>query len=349
MPSPTDIPILSTDRSEPKAESAPASTPVNAPLSPSPVTEDPQELEELRGYMLGLINTDRERYGLSPVSLGDNSAAQQHAEDKLVHEYGSHWGRDGLTPYMRYTLTGGFNYEAENGSDPLRLVEGIRYRRERPRDSLKDVQEGLMNSPGHRMNILNPWHKKVNLGIACDDFSCSVVQQFEGDYVEFSEKPRITNGTLRFNGELKEGFVLRGVQVWYHQPPHPLSLGQLDSTYSYNTGQQPATFLREPLTGRSYYPDSTTSYIWEAGIDPYSLDPNIPRTWIPPAKKLYQHVKAVRWTTATVWRVSGASFEIQADISDVIADLGPGVYIVILWGDFQGESVPLTRYSIFLK
>lgn len=98
-------------------------TPTPVPLSTStPVsTAGPaadQVLSTLVQYMLDLINDDRLEHGLQPVTLGTNPAAQQHAEEMLSEGYLSHWGLDGLKPYMRYTLAGGFNYEAENVSGP---------------------------------------------------------------------------------------------------------------------------------------------------------------------------------------------------------------------------------------
>jgi hypothetical protein len=299
--------------------------------------------------MLGLINEDRQEHGLSSVVLGNNTAAQQHAEEMLLHGYICHWGMDGLKPYMRYTLAGGFNYESENASGPAALEAGVRYREQSPQQSLKEAQEGLMDSPGHRRNILNKWHKKVNLGIACNEFTCSVSQQFEGDYIEFSQKPTISNGILSFTGQLKNGFTFEGVDVWYDQPPHPLTLGQLDATYSYGTGQQPITFLREPLTGRYYYPNSSTTFTWEAGVDPYSIDPNTPRSQSLVPGPYLTKSQIVPWTAANILQVSGPSFRIEADISSVINQLGPGVYTVLIWGESQGEPVALSNYSIFIE
>jgi hypothetical protein len=300
--------------------------------------------------MLSLINEDRRRYGLSPVVLGNNTAAQKHTEERLANDYNSHWGMDGLTPYMRYTLAGGRNYEAENGFVSRTTWIGGKdpfYKRD-PKEMLAEAEKSLMASPGHRENILNKWHKIVNMGIAYNNESLHLVQQFEGDYVEFSKKPTVSARILSFAGKLKAGFTLEGVGIWYDQPPHPLTLGQLDATYAYLTGQQPATFLREPLTGGSYYPDSSTRFAWEPGLDPYSLDPNTPRRHSPPLQTSRAKSKVVPWTTASIWHVSGQSFEIKADISLVLNALGPGVYTVTIWGKDQGESVPVTNYSIFV-
>jgi len=168
------------------------------------------ELEQYRQHLLALINADREANDLYPVVLGNNSAAQGHAEDMLRQGYVSHWDPRGLTPYMRYTL-------AENSV--------WAYREKSTAASLKEAQEWLMNSPGHRKNILDKWRNQVNLGIACNESACAAVQQFESDYVVFRVRPTISNGILRFAGNLKGDFTFQGVHLWYDQPPLPLTPG----------------------------------------------------------------------------------------------------------------------------
>ena len=315
------------------------------PVSPVEQMEPTGEFlpsAELDGYyqqLLALINADRKDNGLDPVALGDNAAAQGHAADMLRQNYISHWNPLGLTPYMRYTLAGGAAFEAEN------VARG--YGGKSTAESLEEAQKRLMYSPGHRRNILDKWHNLVNLGVACNKSACAVVQQFESDYVVFSARPEISNGILHFAGDLQGDFTFQGAVLWYDQPPHPLTLGQLDVTYSYFAGQQPATFLRKPLEEDSYYPDTTTKHSYQRSTDPYSLDPNIPRSDTP-GKALTGKSKAVPWITANIWRNPGQSFEIEANISSVLNDLGPGVYTLIIWGNAWGESVPLTKYSLFM-
>ena len=118
--------------------------------------------------MLELINMERIAVGLSPVILGDNIAAQLHAEASLKGCFSSHWGMDGLKPCMRYTLAGGYQSNAENGAgldychqwyenyEPLSGIE----------QEVRKAMEGWMSSPGHRDNILRPEHGKVNIGLA---------------------------------------------------------------------------------------------------------------------------------------------------------------------------------------
>ena len=71
---------------------------------------------EAKHYMLELINVERRRAGVSAVTMGDNVAAQLHADSSLENCTSSHWGIDGLKPYMRYSLAGGYQSNGENGS-----------------------------------------------------------------------------------------------------------------------------------------------------------------------------------------------------------------------------------------
>ena len=146
-------------------------TPPTDAVLPSPTSDPRTVLETLVLYMLDLINEDRAENGLDPVVLGTNTAAQQHAEEMLNAGYLAHWNLDGLKPYMRYTLAGGFNYEGENVSGPPYYTDPDTLLHQNVLDLLKNAQEGLMNSPGHRRNILDKWHKKVNIGIAFNDAS----------------------------------------------------------------------------------------------------------------------------------------------------------------------------------
>ena len=131
--------------------------PLPSPVIPSSPTSLPQfQRDQLVQYMLSLINKDRQAAGLLPVILGTNNASQKHAEEMLANGYLSHWGLDGMKPYIRYTLAGGYNYEAENISAPDSFInENGLYAKKDILQRLGEVEQGLMDSPGHKKNILN--------------------------------------------------------------------------------------------------------------------------------------------------------------------------------------------------
>ena len=179
--------------------------------------------------MLELINAEREQAGVGAVVLGDNPAAQIHAENALENCYGGHWDMDGLKPYMRYSLGGGYQSNAENGlgrdycitaRDWYQSISGIK-------QEIKEAIQSWMDSPGHRRNLLDPWHRKVNIGLAWDRYNTVFFQHFEGDYVTYDQLPSINSGYLSINGKTKNGVTLPSiwdlsVQIFYDAPT-PLS------------------------------------------------------------------------------------------------------------------------------
>jgi hypothetical protein len=270
-------------------------------------------------------------------------------------------GLDGLKPYMRYTLAGGYNYEAENASGLPYKVDSMLLSRRDPRDMLVESMSGLMDSPGHRRNILNKWHKKVNLGIAYDRATATVVQQFEGDYIEFTSLPSIENGLLSLAGKTLDGFAVEGMGIYYDPIPTPLTRGQLGQTYCYSLGL-PIVFFRPPPGPGKYYVESTAEATSSGCVDPYLLDSDIPPpeplriregfrvTLVPPPQSL-RTVPQITFTVplldAARWDVSSAQFSIQADISKIISEYGDGVYTVVVWGEKAGEEILISEYSIF--
>ena len=317
--------------------------------------------------MLGLINTERVNAGVEPVVLGDNVAAQLHAEDALENCFSSHWGLNGLKPYMRYSLAGGYQSNGENVSGlSYCLTSSSGYRELGPvKQEIREHVLSLMGSPGHRDNILDPWHRKLNIGLAWDSHNLMVVQHFEGDHVEYAVVPVIEDRVLTLSGTVKGGIAFLGssdlnVGVFYDPPPQPLTRGQIARTYCYDYGQ-PVAYLRVPLTGSSYYPDHEFTDTYIPCPDPY----DVPMASQPPrspgeandlhdaAYKESQDREEIaitgQWVTASEWHAKDSSFSVKADLSDVLTVHGPGVYTIIVWG-WQPDadtSILISGYSIF--
>ena len=308
VPAPTPVPVPAPEPLRPPATPTVPSAPVKPPV---------YQYEELVEYALELINRDREGNGLAPVTLGSNSAAQKHAEERLANRHSSHWGMNGLKPYMRYTLAGGVNYEAENGFMTETYWIGGRdpsYRRD-PKEMLEEAQEGLMASPGHRKNILDKWHKKVNLGIAYDEGRLDLVQQFEGDYIDFSKLPSISGNILLMAGKVNLG-IIENITMYYDPLPQPLSPEQLDAPPyddAYGLGEDIGTIL-PPLPPDYFYID---------------LLPN--------------DVIAITWDIE-----SEGLFTIEANVSPILEE-GKGVYTVVVWVETDGEFAAISNYSLFIE
>ena len=312
-------------------------------------TVPPELLPLVQSEFLYLINSERVRSQVNPLTMGVNSSAQLHAESMMTHGYRSHWDVNGLTSQMRYTLAGGANRMMENIAGPVEAWGSGSRKEESWRELVARVHQEFMQDREGRVNTLEPWHRKVTVGFACDQANCWVVQQFESDAIIFSEAPAIRGGSLSIEGKMEPGFDLDGLLVWFHPHPRQLGLGQLDATYHYGAGGIPATFLRADSPPDRYYPYSLVSYHWDGGIDPYSLDPGLARSGAPPLKVEVAHSAAVPWTTASRWEQDGQAFAVEADLSPIIRGHGPGVYTVQTWARWDEERVPLTNYTIFVK
>ena len=320
---------------------------------------------EYKAYMLELINEERTKAGVPPVTLGGNIAAQLHAENSLANCFSGHWGVDGLKPYMRYSLADGYQSNGENGSGLnycIKAWEGYQSIVSIEAE-IRKAMEGWMNSPGHRRNILDKWHKKVNIGLAWDKYNFRAVQHFEGDYVEYDRPPEIAKGRLSLSGRGTNGLRFSGkgelgLQMYYDPPPHPLTRGQVSRTYCYGSGLLIAAF-RYPPTGRSFWAEDEFTIAYSSCPDPYDVPPDSP----PPQshdeahefwKQAYEASRdqaeqaiTAPWLTATKWEARDANFSVTANVSGLLAEHGAGVYTLLLWGEMGGEKVPVSRYSIF--
>ena len=333
-------------------------------VEPTPVGGDPsmRHLEEKR-YMLGLINRERVKAGLSPVVLGSNFAAQLHVEASLEGCVSSHWGLDGLKPYMRYSLAGGHQSNAENlwGLDYC-ITESDGYAsREDLNSRIDKSMTTWLKSEGHRSNILNRWHKKVNIGLAFDEYNTVAVQHFEGDYVDLDQLPAITDGVLRGSGTVKNGVDFRDrrdllAQVRYDPPPHPLTRGQVSRIYGYGNGR-PIAGLRPPPSPGYVYSSNQVTRFERIYTDPHSYSADWPgpasaaqarAIWEAAKTAIWRYEEVTYpWITATTWAATEHGFKIEADLSGLLEEHGPGVYTIMLWGRIDGRYATIVQYSIF--
>ena len=349
-------------------DDGPARPPVSSATRVStPTTVPSPNLSHSDGkmYMLKLINEERAKARVPPVILGENHAAQLHAESSLKNCVGSHWGVDGLKPYMRYSLAGGYQSNSENwlGSDYC-ITRSDGYRRIGSiKQEIREGMEGWMDSPGHRRNILDKWHKRVNIGLAWDRYNFNAAQHFEGDYVEYDRLPRIESGVLYISGRTKNGagFDDDGdliILVLYDPPPHRLTRGQLSRTYCYGPGL-PIARLRKSLTGGWYYTEDEYTTTTQTCPNPYDVFSGAPAPKSPEEAHEYwqraydasQNRKeqdvTMLFINASAWNVSGRAFSVIADISDVLKEYGAGVYSIMVLARIDDEGAFISQYSIF--
>lgn len=304
--------------------------------------QDPSQRHlSLKQLMLELINEARREAGAPDVRLGTNAAAQLHAEQMVAGCFHSHWGLDGLKPYMRYSLLGGYQNNAENVLEQNLWPRGgnpcaVRASAERPEleQLVRDAMTGWLNSPGHRRTLLDPSHRLVNIGIAWrggEHYIFRAVQHFEGDYVRLNAPVSLAAGVLTLSGRIINGASLQTELVFYHDPqPQPQSRASLALTSAYCGGYPTVAVLPSAnWTYRSTTPDC---------VEPALAGPRADGSWID-----------LPVIAAERWEVDGTTFNIRADLASALRRFGAGVYTVALIGEVDGTRTRLLEYALFYR
>ncbi|MDQ3685021.1 MAG: CvpA family protein [Acidobacteriota bacterium] len=108
---------------------------------------------ELEAEMLELVNEERIAAGLRPLAADPElvEVARRHSADMWARGYFSHVTPDGRDPFERIREA---NIRFLTAGENLALAPTVRV-----------AHTGLMNSPGHRANILQPQFGRVGIGI----------------------------------------------------------------------------------------------------------------------------------------------------------------------------------------
>lgn len=122
---------------------------VNLKFKATSVTVD-QEAEQ---QMLVMVNKERKVKGLTAVSFDGKltAAARNHAKDMFAKGYFSHYTPDGASPFDRLVMA---NIAYLSAGENLALAPNVVL-----------AMQGLMDSPGHRANILSANFGKVGIGV----------------------------------------------------------------------------------------------------------------------------------------------------------------------------------------
>lgn len=113
------------------------------------------DLAQARADMLARANVERAAAGRPPLALDSrlNEAAQQHAEDMLLHSYYNHTSPQGSHPADRVRETG---YVAQIVGENIA----------RGPFTVNEVMDNWLQSQDHRRNLLNPAYRDFGVGIA---------------------------------------------------------------------------------------------------------------------------------------------------------------------------------------
>lgn len=279
--------------------------------------------EELVAHALEDINKDRADFGLPPVKLSDNKAAQVHAEDVFQTKQISHWTTSGEKPYMTYTENGGTGSVHQNiaiagfGKDQYDNCKSLSILCEKidPLSSIDELEKEMMYndkdccSNGHRDNILDPHHTNVSIGIVYDSYYIALVQNFENDY---GFNVAVDGTYVSIDGQMPAEGQLDHIVVYYDKLPTAAEYDANKKMISYGAGDLAASVF-EPLPAGMRYQQPGG----------------------------YEAIEADSWT-------KGNNLDIGFDLSPAIKN--DGVYTVYtVFKDADGKQFDGTSYSLFIK
>lgn len=134
-----------------QAITVPAESPARIDLRFKVVS--PKVRADLEARMLEMVNDERAKHSLKPLATDPELAevARAHSRDMFARGYFSHVATDGkrLTDRMRQ---GDVRYLV--AGENLALAQ-----------TLAIAHQGLMNSPGHRANVLRPQFGRLGIGV----------------------------------------------------------------------------------------------------------------------------------------------------------------------------------------
>jgi uncharacterized YkwD family protein len=104
--------------------------------------------------MINLVNQERQKAGVAPLIIDNqlSRVARIKSEDMMANRFFSHTSPTYGSPFQMMR-TFGINFRAA-GENIART------------SSVANAHNGLMNSEGHRRNILNPGFTHIGIGIA---------------------------------------------------------------------------------------------------------------------------------------------------------------------------------------
>jgi len=271
-------------------------------------------------YALQLINDDRTKYNLQPVELSKNHAAQAQADDILGTRVLSHWMTDGEKPYMVYTRYGGLGNVDQNVAYQSYLdIEKCRQSLvpcppADPRSTISALEYYMMYNDAienwrHQNNILNKYHTDVSLGIAYDNYTSVMVENFEDNYINYTKPISVLNGHIQFAGILHKGKI-ENIGIYFDPKPSPTEYNLHKNDEFYIMGSHIANVDR-PLMPNEYYKKPAD----------YSI------------------------IVADRWEEQSGGIDISFDMSSVMNNTG--VYTIVIWLNMGNYTLPATSYSIF--
>lgn len=142
-------------------------------------------------FMLELINAERAKVGAQPLAFDSdlNDSAENHSSWMIATDTFSHTGANGSNPGDRmgaagYNFTGSWAWAENIAWMSTRAPDGLQ-------DEVQQLHTMLMNSAGHRANLLNDTYREIGVGFEVGQFD-----RFEGAFVTQNFARTATNSFL---------------------------------------------------------------------------------------------------------------------------------------------------------
>lgn len=284
----------------------------------------PAKPESDRDYLvthaLELVNKERTQNGLLPLRLSSNGAAQAQAQEILSTRTVSHWLTNGEKPYLAYSKYGGSGGMGQNvmfrGATDIKQCLQTGCEKIEPIKQLEQIHYDMMYNDeeyewGNKGNILDPKHTDVSFGIAFDQYSFVLVQNFEYNYINLSQPIGQDPANIEILGELRAG-TLYNISVYYDPFPTQEDYHLHKNEKSYGFGKT-------------------------VGVVERPLPPN----------SFYEKHNEFEVITAKNMTQTGNKIYAEFDISKIT--VSPGIYTLTVWLKIDDMFVPATVHPIFVK
>ena len=254
---------------------------------------------DIRANLLDMVNEERAVERLPELKRDElaEQVATKHARDMALHDFASHWGRDGFKPYHRYSFAGGTHATQENisAADNTWSLKLRDLKQDTSYLHVRLYQETPPND-GHRRTILAPQHTHVGFGLAVEKLRLRLVELFVAKYVEVKPLNRTAKPGARisFQGKMLEPeYLFNSIEVFYESLPKPLELSWLAEAKAAYALPAQSQLLRPKLPKPFIYADKKPGVVevmpdgsFTAPVKLFENEPGIYTivTWIKRAK-----------------------------------------------------------------
>jgi uncharacterized protein YkwD len=137
-------------------------------------------LAKVEGLVFEMTNQARAARGLAPLVRDAelDNAARSFSNDMLVHRFFDHDTPGG--PTFEKRLAGQYHHWVSDMGE--NIWSGSGYDPRKTQEIAKDIMNDLMNSPGHRENILDRSFTHLGVGVSAKHHTVRATQEFVGRF-----------------------------------------------------------------------------------------------------------------------------------------------------------------------